>query len=198
MKIIIIGLPKSGRTTVAKALSHQPSSHCISGFEWIKGTFRNQGAIETNEDYEKELHLFVKDRLKIKPYLFVDNIYDVMDASHIEKYEKFIIDGLNSPRDFINLFDYNNDVIIFLNRTDTPDFIESYDQLAINVIRDYCLWLGTMDLLPKERWLEFNFSIPGDSQSDFSKKLGQKNTVIITKSIDKTIAMIKDLLWNQI
>ena len=194
MKILIICLPESGRTTIAKVISQQDKSFYISGFDWVKSTFRSKKMDESKDDYDRALNDFVKGRIKINPYLFVDNIYDIMDLN--KEHDYYIVDGINSPKDFVHLFDYNKDVALFLNRTDAPDYIEGQNHLGVNIMRDYCLWLATMDLLPKARWLEYYFPIPGDPSADNVKVLGQKNTVTITKSVDKTIALIKEALWN--
>lgn len=194
MKVFIIGLPKSGRTTVAKALNKEvPDSCYVSAFDWLLSTFREANPKETSEEYRLAFFDFVNTRLILNPYLLIDNLYDVIDVNKKEA-SKFIIDGLNSPKDFIHLFNYNEDMVVFLNRTNGPDYIEGFDQIAVNVIRDYCLWLASRNLLQKTSWLEFNFPIPGDASDDFTKSLGQKNTVTITRSINKTIELIKSAL----
>lgn len=192
MKVFLLGLPSSGCSTIAKILSEEWGAHYIHSFEWLQKTFRDKGE-ESHEDYRLELFNYVSQRLKVKPYLIVDNVFDIIDVS---PKEIFIIDGINSPKDFMHLFDYNNDVVIFLNRNNGPDYVEGFDQIGINVMRDFCLFLASRNLLDKERWLEFNFPIPGNKEDDFVKHLGQKNSVTITRSIDKTIEILKVKPWN--
>lgn len=194
MKIFIIGLPQSGRTKVAKEIACAFDSPCISAFDWIQSTFREKRKTELEEDYRKELFSFVSERLKINQYLLVDNVFDLLEVN--KEKEICIIDGINSPKDFIHLFDYNKDIVLFLNRTNGPSYVEGFDQICVNVIRDYCLWLASRELLPKEFWYEFNFAIPGDPKDNFVKLLGSKNTVTLVKSIEKVIELIKEKPWK--
>jgi len=60
-------------------------------------------------------------------------------------------------------------------------------------MRDYCFWMSAAGLISRDRWLEYNFKIPGDD-SDFIKKLGSKNTVYLARSINKAIAHLRESL----
>jgi hypothetical protein len=105
-----------------------------------------------------------------------------------------VVDGLFSPRDFVNWFDPAVDTVIFLNRTNLAEQADTHHALGISVMRDYCLWLGTMGILDRDRWLEFNFALPGNIQDPFVKVLQHKNTVIIARSLNKVIELIKERL----
>lgn len=199
MKTIIIGLPKSGRTTVAKELATACDLYYIHAEDWITASFRKKKATETIDDYKQELHSYYKERLKLNTNIIIDNINSsLISATNAFDSHNFIIEGLNSPRDFINLFNYNEDTVIFLNRTNGPNYVEGCDHINVNVVRDYCLWLANMGLLIKSNWLEFNFPIPGDPKDLFTKELGNKNTVTITRSIEKTIEIIKERYGTRI
>ena len=191
MKVFILGLAESGKTTLAKSLSGGSTTCYISAVDWVKSTFRSARPKEESEDYEKAELDFVSERLKLNPDLFVNNINEIMKIN--KHASTFIIDGVDSPRDFARLFDYNKDIAIFLNRTDNPETIKDSEGIAHNIIRDYCLWLTTMNLLNKDRWWEFNFRLPGED-SEFVKELVSRNHVTITKSFDKAIRIIKERL----
>lgn len=193
MRIFVLGLPNSGRTTVAKSIAENDDSYYISAVDWLMATFRSPHKGEKPEDFQNEYVEYLVNRLKINPYLIVDNIFDIMDTSKSSNH--FIIDGLSNPKDFIHLFDYNKDVVVFLNRIDNMTNGKDYEGISINVMRDYCLWLATMGFLDKNRWLEYNYKIPGE-ESDFTKTLGAKNVVTITKSINKAIEDLKGKLWK--
>ena len=191
MKIFILGLAKSGKTTVAKSLTDSSGICAISAVNWVKSTFRAKQEKELPEDYELAELEYVSSRLKVNPDLFTNNIKDIMSVnSHCSI---FVIDGINSPRDFSQLFDYNKDIVIFLNRIDNPETVKDDEGVALNIMRDYCLWLTTMNLLNKDRWWEFNFRLPGE-ESDFSKDLMSRNHVTITRSLNKAISIIKERL----
>lgn len=192
MKVFILGLPNSGRTTVAKSLINE-NNYYISAVDWLATTFRDRNKGESTEDFQSSYNEYYVERLKLNPYLIVDNIYDVIETNKISNH--FVIDGIFNPKDFSHLFDYNKDVVVFLNRIDNMTNGKDHDGIGINVMRDYCLWLATMGFLPKDRWLEYNYKIPGE-ESDVIKTLGAKNSVTITRSINRAITDLKDRLWH--
>lgn len=191
MKIFIVGLPKSGRTTVAQALAQELEYHYVDAATWLGLAFRPQNSGEHNQQYKEDYKVFMVDKLKESPNLVVDMIENsITNCWHPEN---FIIDGIQSPKDFVNLFDYNEDLVVFLNRTDNEFEYEDYENIGVSVMRDYCFWLSSASLLPKDKWLEFNFKIPGED-SDAMKTLGSKNTVHIVRSLNKVISHLKSIL----
>jgi hypothetical protein len=195
MNIFIVGMPESGRTTVAKALCQSKDYRHIHATSWVKSTFRDQKVGEKPQQYHDEYHTWVTNRLKNHPDMIIHNIYDSIDAYDSEV-KNFVIDGIFSPRDFTQAFDYNKDIVIFLNRINNAAEYKDYENIGVSVIKDYCFWLSSADLLPKTRWLEYNFQIPGE-ESTFVKSLGSKNSVFIVKSINSAIEHIKQNLLDQ-
>lgn len=194
MKVFIIGLPNSGRTTVAKALAQEGRTYYIDATSWVAATFRQPYENEASQSFQEEYFNYQSTRLKIHPNLFTDNVNEVIKAINDEQ-GTFIIDGLSSPRDIVNLFNYNEDYMVFLNRTDNDTEYKDQESIGVSVTRDYCYWMSSANLLAKDHWLEFNFKIPGDN-SDFVKHLGSKNTVMIVKSINKVISLLRELLYK--
>lgn len=194
MKVFIIGMPQSGRTTVAKALCQADNFRYIDAFSWLRSSFRERKDDEKLETYEDEFHSWFTNRLKINPQLIVENVKESMDAYPSDDKLIYVIDGLRSPKDFMQLFDYNKDIVVFLNRVDKNDAdYKDYENIGVCVTKDYCFWLSSANLLPRERWFEYNFAIPGDD-SDRVKNLGQKNSVFIVRSINRVISHLKELL----
>jgi len=197
MKVFILGLSQCGKTTVAKALAESPDAFSITVSSWLKSNFRLRSVNEEQEDFEKARNEFLAIGLKRDANLIADSV-EITMSMHSDfnpKIKKFIIDGVTSPRDFTKLFNYNEDVAIFLNRVDNPSETTDHDGIGQNVIRDYCLWLSTMGLLPKERWTEYNYRMPGE-ESDFVKELSSRNVVTITKNINKAIEIMRSRLWK--
>lgn len=202
MKVFVLGLPSSGRTTVANRISKETGRyHYINCSSIIKSLFRPQSVGEKDEIYEQELFEFYNNVLKVNPNICLDNINSTIKA--FEKFGEntgklglgalecnFIIDGIINPYDFVHLLDYNKDVVIFLNRTDSTSSYRDHEGVAVNVMRDYCLYLSTVSLMPRNRWLEYNLKIPGE-ESNFIKQLGKHNTVTITKSLNSAVEHIK-------
>ncbi len=186
MNIFIIGLPKSGRTTVAKALTKRFELYGwthVDATSWVRSTFRTPKEGEQISQYEDEYQAFLSKRLLSKPSLITDHINEMVNVSSPSV---FVIDGINSPRDFINYFDYRKDIVIFLNRNDNEYEYRDHENIAVSVMRDYCFWMASAGLIAKERWLEFNFKMLGDD-SDFIKVMGVQNTVILVRSLNKVV-----------
>lgn len=192
MKVFIVGLPKSGKTTVSQAICNK-NGYFYIGASWLQQSFRDKRPDETQEKYTEELQQYISGRLKSNPNLYIDNfnsVFKMYDEDH-----RFLIDGISSPRDFAHLFDYNKDIVVFLNRTDNESYFKDFENVSVSVIKDYCYWLSASGLLPKERWLEFNFKIPGVDGQMAIKTLANKNTVLIAKSINTVISyLIESLL----
>lgn len=195
MNIFVIGLPKSGRTTMAKALSEKEGTFYIDASSWIKHTFRDIKDDEPVPTYQDELFNYLSDRLKVNPDVYVDNVDQAIDSVylHYDDDKTFVIDGINSPHDLVKLFNYNTDYIIFVNRTDNDTEYKDHESIGVSVIRDYCYWMSSANLLPKNRWIEYNFKMPGE-ESEHVKVLGSKNSVFIVKSIKRAISHFKELL----
>ncbi len=196
MKVFILGLSQCGKTTVAKALAQSPDAFSVTVSAWLKANFRYCNVGEDQEDYEKARNEFLALGLNRDANLITDSIETTISlhSDFNPNIKKFIIDGITSPRDFTKLFDYTTDVAIFLNRVDNPVEVTDYEGIGQNVIRDYCLWLSTMGLLPKERWTEYNYRLPGE-ESNFVKELSSRNLVTITKNINKAIEIMRTRLW---
>lgn len=195
MKIFIVGMPQSGRTTVSKALCEDGKRQYIDAVSWVRSTFRTPHDGEKPSQYEDEYHHWFTNRLKLNDGLITDNVMDTINAYDTKANEKldFVIDGIFSPRDLVQMFNYNEDVIVFLNRTNNSSEYKDYENIGVSVMRDYCFWLSSANLLPKTRWFEYNFAIPGEN-SDQIKCLGHKNSVFIAKSISRVISHLKEKL----
>lgn len=193
MKIFVIGMPQSGRTTVCKAICQADNYRYVDAISWVRSTFREQKPTEKPQQYEDEYHNWFVNRLKINPNLITENVQSTINAYSEEGDLVYVIDGIQSPRDLTELFDYNKDYVVFLNCTNNQAEYEDYQNIGVSVMRDYCFWLSSASLLPRERWFEYNFSIPGEP-IETVKVLGQKNSVFIVKSIGRVISHLKEKL----
>jgi hypothetical protein len=192
MKIFIVGLPKSGRTTVSKAVAKAHGWEYIDAMSWVRSLFRPRKEDEHPNQYEDEFQQHLTKRMMVNPWFISDHIYEMMRVAGNED-TTFIIDGVSSPKDFTMLFDIRQDIVVFLNRTDSDHEYRDHENIGTSVIRDYCFWMSAAGVLSKARWLEYNFRIPGE-QSDFIKIMGAQNTVHIVKSIDKVVSHLIERL----
>lgn len=199
MKIFIVGLPKSGRTTVSRAVAEKRGWEYIDAMSWVRSTFREPKAGEHPHQYEDDYQQYLTKRMQINPWFVIDHVYEMMKVNGNED-ATFVIDGVSSPKDFTALFDYRQDIVVFLNRTDNDHEYRDHENIGVSVIRDYCTWMSSAGLLNKERWLEYNFKIPGED-SDHVKVMGAHNSVYIVRSIKKAISHFTDRvkeLFNEV
>lgn len=108
------------------------------------------------------------------------------EAISYPEFKNNMLDGVASPADFTYCFNYEEDMVIFLNRIDNKYETKDWEAINISVIRDYCYWLSSAGKLNKDRWLEFNFRF-GDNDYSRIKCLGSKNCVYVVKSIEKVL-----------
>ena len=184
MNIYIIGLPKSCRTTVSKAIANDLGFVYISATDWVKNTFREQGEKEHEQSFKEAYQRYYFDRLRNNPDMCVQNVLDTM-ACHPNT--NFVIDGVVSPRDFSALFDYNKDLVVILNRIDNEQYHEDHDSIFMSTIKDYCFWMAAAELLDRPRWIEYNFKVNGEDV-DSVKIMGKKNSVFLVKNVKRVIS----------
>lgn len=190
MKIFIVGLPKSGRTTVSQSITNIHGWQYIDAISWIKNSFRSIRKDEHLQQFEDEFQQFLSKKMMFNPNLVVDHVNSMMSILENAN-STYVIDGLLSPRDFSLLFDYRQDIVVFLNRVDNEYELRDHENIGASVIRDYCFWMSAAGLIMKERWLEYNFRIPGE-EVDYVKKLGAQNSVFIVRSLKKVIEHLSE------
>lgn len=188
MKIFVVGLPKSCRTSVSKAIAEAYGFGYIDAMSWVRSTFRNQKEDEHPQQYEDDYQQYLTKRMLVNPNFVINHVSDMMQ---IHQHHNFVIDGVASPQDFANLFDFRQDIVVFLNRTDNESDHRDHESIGVSVIRDYCFWMSAAGVLPKERWLEYNFKVPGDD-SDYVKQMGAQNSVFIVRSLNKVISHLSE------
>lgn len=178
MKIFVMGLPKSGRTTIAKSLSDMDNFFYVDALIPAKRLFADKFPKGTLRD--DDYHNLLIDTIKVNNF-YID-IVSGMAAAYPDEIP--VIDGIFSPKDFSYLFDPVNDIVIFLNRLDNETEFKDYEDISLSVSRDYCFWLSSTGVIDKDRWLEYNFKMTGEYSAKI-RTLGSKNTVFIVKTIER-------------
>lgn len=191
MNVFLLGLPYSGRTTVAKAVEKSLGLSYLNISDWVQNSIFARYPDEHEQQYQERYRDFYFGILKINPSMCIDYAHEVMVDTGLDK--NYLVEGITTPRDFVHLFDYNKDVVVFLNRTDNGEYYQDHDNIALPTMKDYCFWMSAAGFLPKHRWLEYNFKIPG-VDSDFVKNLGSKNSVYLVKSINNAITHLEGKL----
>lgn len=192
MKVFVVGLPRSGRTTVAKTLAEYHGWNYIDAMSWVRSTFRALKDGEHYQQYEDDYQQYLSKRMMVNPNFISDHILEMIKIKGAPN-NIFVIDGIASPKDFITLFDYRKDVILFLNRTDNEYEYRDHENIGVSVIRDYCFWMSSAGLLTKNKWLEYNFKMQGED-SEHVKIMGAQNSVIIARTIKRAVSHLIEKL----
>lgn len=192
MKIFVVGLSNSKKTEFCKSLYNECNLNMnyIHMTDWVKSTFRTIKPNESDQDYELEFIKYLLIRLNINENLLLNNAIDILKLNNKDI---SIIEGFFSPKDFIYLFDCKKDIVVFLNRIDNEKSFSPEESLSFGIIKDYCYWLSLNNLLPKDKWIEYNFKVPGEI-IDSPRTLINKNTVCLAKSLETAINHFKNYL----
>jgi hypothetical protein len=194
MKLFVLGLPQSGRTALSNALVvDSPDRHYLNATDWLRSSFRASYLNEHPNHYEDEYQQYLTVKTLVSPLLVPDYLQGQI-AKQPDK-TLFVIDGLTSPKDFVSLFDFRKDAVLFVNRLDNEAPYRDHECIGVRVIKDYCYWMASAGLISKERWLEYNFRIPGEG-AEYLKTMGAQNCVFITRSFDRTIEHAKQQIRN--
>lgn len=211
-KILIIGLPLSCRTTLAKALAHKFEWEYIDASLCLKEDCRPQLTKESAQQYADEYQQFISRRLTTDPRLVIKAVRRA--GKCLSAIDALVVDGLSSPKDFAELFDYRTDTVIFLNRQDDDHSdAKDHENIGVSVIRDYCFWLSSIGLIDRGRWLEYNFRISDpdfrdpnkpplqkpkpQSDEQFVKEMGARNSIFIARSMNRVISHAIEKLGRQ-
>lgn len=182
MKVFIIGFKNSGRTTIAKELASYMNFSYVDAC--VTSMFRPILPNESQENYSQFIDEATANILKLDKNVVL---------TLLKNKNNIIVDGIQSPIDIINCFDYNQDYIVFCNRTDyEPEFLDKA-KIGIALIKDYCYWLSSLNLISAERWIECNYKLPGPENVEV-KKLNNKNSIYITKNMVNTIELLKKII----
>lgn len=127
--IFIVGVTKSGKSTLASYLSDKLGFPHVSASEWIRSQNPN-GTVH-------ELTQASKEELAKNPTVCVDFILTRYPTLLSQK--GFIIEGIRNPNDFIALYNQKTD-ILFRLRPGMVFGATSFEAKGLDVIDKYVYW----------------------------------------------------------
>lgn len=145
MKIFVLGISRSGKTTLAKGIAEELKLPHISSSGWVRTHFAEGAPISDMTAYSQE-------QLEKNPSACLDYLQANYDLSI-----PCVIEGIRNPFDFIHLFDPREDLVILLdyvkNLTEATLF-----ESGLEVIDRYVKWLEINQLIRSNRRLKLTFS----------------------------------------
>lgn len=163
MKILVIGSSKSGKTPLAAQISRALGWPVIGASEWFRKVFPPQGD-QDRQAFTEAITAFTLETLREDPDLNMRYLRSRHDLSR-----PCVIEGLRNPRDFIRLFDYRQDRVVFLRCAET-DVRETEFEGGIAVIRAYLRYLGSCGLLHPDQSTDVTldkFEALGDAAASY-------------------------------
>ncbi len=193
MKIFVIGTNNSGKTKFCQEIVNKnPEFIYYSYNQLLKNSFGHRFKNEPADDFLKSFEKYSFNILFDNPKYLEYNYYNE------NLFNNVVIDDIFSPTDFIKLFDYKNDIVVFLNRTDISEetLYSEQETVFVNLCRDYCFWLATVEMLNKKNWQEYNFKMTAPNNG-FLKVVGIKNTLNLTSNLEAAIDHFNEYLKNK-
>lgn len=146
MKIFIIGISKTGKSTLSTYLSNkynlehiQSSLSIRNSFKYKESDFNNkQEFINAITEYSIELNKKVPNFIST----YIKKNYDLT--------KNVIIEGIRNPNNFFDLFDINKDKVIFLDYLNNEVKQTKFED-GIDVIKHYLNWNLELNIIPQNR-----------------------------------------------
>lgn len=153
MKIFIIGISKTGKSTLSKYLSEKYNIEHIQASKSIRNTFKYK-----EEDYNSQqefIEAITEYSIKLnqkEPY-FISNY--IINNYNLKK--DVLIEGIRNPNNFFSLFDITKDKVIILDYLNNKIEKTNFEQ-GIDIIKEYLKWNVELDIISKNRIqiLEYN------------------------------------------
>ena len=153
MNIFVLGLTKTGKTTIAGRVAKKLSYELVSGSTWVKSRYvPPPGVVVGSPDYLRDITNYSCSQLASNPNVCVDYIH----AHHCVEEGFLVIEGLRNPRDFTLLFRPDEDLLILLNYPNNPIVPSDFERHGVRVIRDTVEWMTSTGILDPSRVLKIN------------------------------------------
>lgn len=153
MNIFVLGMTKTGKTTVADRIAQKMGYERVSGSTWVKNRYVvPPGMVVGSPEYLQGITAYSCEALASNP----DACVDFIRANHNVSEGFLVIEGLRNPRDFTLLFRPNEDLLILLNYPDNPVVPSEFERHGVRAIRDIAEWMVTTGMLNPDRVLKIN------------------------------------------
>ncbi|TSC82432.1 MAG: hypothetical protein G01um101419_588 [Parcubacteria group bacterium Gr01-1014_19] len=141
MKIFVIGMSNSGKTTLAKKIAELYGLECLSASEWVRTASPEFADGPKSDDQVAAMTEFTIATLKKNPKITVDFLNDKYDLT-----KSYVIEGVRNPGDFIRLFNPVTDYVVFITNNNNALKATLFEE-GIGVIRKYLDYLSSNGLL---------------------------------------------------
>lgn len=141
MKIFVVGCSQSGKTPFSEYISIALRCPRVGASEFFRKTFRYSGQL-SRQEFTDAITDFSLEVLRRDPDVNVRHLRDRLPNTLC------VVEGVRNPRDFVCLFDYRADRVVYLSCAET-DVEETTFGHGVDVIReltDYWVRCGLLDV----------------------------------------------------
>lgn len=154
MKIFVIGQSNSGKTSFSKKLAEALGAVHIPISEWVRSRFPEFNDGVKSDERVEIMTKFSINALKRDPAVAVNFLRHKHDLS-----KPCAIEGIRNPSDFMQLFDYTSDFVIFIENKNNHIKFTGFER-GVHIIESYLGYLlsnGLMDDSKGKRFSKYSW-----------------------------------------
>lgn len=133
MKIFIIGISQTGKSTTAKYIANKYNMEYIQASIMIRNSFKKENEFNSRQEFIEAITKYSIELNQNSPMIVSKYIKENYDLNNV------IIEGIRNPNNFFDLYEIKKDKIIVLDYLNNP-IKETTFEKGINIIVDYLKW----------------------------------------------------------
>ncbi|MBY0359890.1 MAG: hypothetical protein K2W82_17940 [Candidatus Obscuribacterales bacterium] len=151
MKIFVLGRSRTGKSPFAQQVARFFGAQHIMGSEWVRRQFTTDLPKSDRAGIVQAITAFSLEKLRQNPHSCLNFIAGKYDLNSF-----CVIEGLRNPFDFIHLFDYRHDFVVFLEHEDNGLTATGFEQ-GLDIIRLHLAYQQNLGLLKSERVISYRY-----------------------------------------
>ncbi len=165
MKIFVIGMSQSGKSTLTKYLCEKFDFSHIQSSIMVRNTFPfKESDYDNKQDFIEAITKFSIELNRKNPNAVSDYIKNNYNLNNV------IIEGIRNPNNFFQLFDIKTDKVIYLNYLNNKIEKTNFEN-GIDVILNYLNWNLEMEILKEGSFQKIEFN----SYEEIKGKINEKS-----------------------
>lgn len=165
MKIFILGMSQSGKSTLTNKLCNKYNFKHIQSSIMVRNTFKfTEKDYHNKQDFIDAITQYSIELNRKTPNAVSDYIKDNYNLNNV------IIEGIRNPNNFFQLFDIKKDKVIYLNYLNNKIEKTSFEK-GLDVILNYLDWNLEMGILKESSFQKIEFN----SYEEIEEKIEEKS-----------------------
>ena len=148
MNIFLIGSSGTGKTPIATKIANYLGIKHVKASEYFRLGF--SGEFDSRDYFNQKITEYSKHELSKNPRVNIEYLQDKINIP-------CVIESIRNPIEFTNLFDFKNDLVIYLNYSENKLLKTGFEK-GIQLIENVCLWSIENKIMKEEQFVKVNFS----------------------------------------